>query len=133
MHEGGIWCLRARTAVDHIKAALSSDAVQWLAGSRPASVWTATIWGPIGDGGPMLGRQGHGRVRPLQGQGEAAVLSILPRSVNLLPLIVFEPEDAFSDRFAAMEQFSPVIPIVSRASKSQPVYVGDVADEVIGG
>ncbi len=66
-------------------------------------------------------------------KGEAAVRSIFPKTVILRPSIVFGPEDAFFNRFAAMAQISPVIPIVSGASKFQPVYVGDVADAVIAG
>jgi NADH dehydrogenase len=68
-----------------------------------------------------------------KGQGEEAMRAIFPRAVILRPSIVFGPEDAFFNRFAAMAQISPVIPIVSGATKFQPVHVGDVADAVIAG
>jgi NADH dehydrogenase len=58
---------------------------------------------------------------------------VFPKAVILRPSVVFGPEDAFFNRFAAMAQISPVIPIVSGASKFQPVYVGDVADAVLAG
>lgn len=64
-------------------------------------------------------------------QGEAAVRSAFPHAVVLRPSIVFGPEDNFFNRFAAMATVFPVLPIVSGATKFQPVYVGDVADAVI--
>jgi uncharacterized protein YbjT (DUF2867 family) len=66
-------------------------------------------------------------------KGEAAVREVFSKAVILRPSVVFGPEDAFFNRFAAMAQISPVIPIVSGASKFQPVYVGDVADAVLAG
>ncbi len=64
-------------------------------------------------------------------QGEAQIRTIFPNAVILRPSVVFGPEDAFFNRFAAMAQVSPVVPIVSGESKFQPVYVGDVADAVL--
>ncbi|HQT64700.1 MAG: complex I NDUFA9 subunit family protein [Acidocella sp. 20-57-95] len=64
-------------------------------------------------------------------QGEAAVRAAFPRATILRPSIVFGAEDAFFNRFAAMAAISPIIPIVSGATKFQPVYVGDVADAVM--
>jgi NADH dehydrogenase len=64
-------------------------------------------------------------------QGEAAVRAAFPRAVILRPSIVFGPEDAFFNRFAAMAGLSPIIPIVSGQTKFQPVYVADVADAVM--
>lgn len=66
-------------------------------------------------------------------QGEAAVRAVFAKAVILRPSIVFGPEDAFFNRFAAMAGLSPVIPIVSGSTKFQPVYVGDVADAVMAG
>ncbi|MCW1931163.1 complex I NDUFA9 subunit family protein [Pararhodobacter zhoushanensis] len=60
-------------------------------------------------------------------QGEAAVLEAFPNAVILRPSIIFGPEDAFFNRFAAMTRFSPILPIAGGASKFQPVYVDDVA------
>ncbi len=63
--------------------------------------------------------------------GEEAVKSARPGAVILRPSIVFGPEDAFFNRFAAMAQVLPVLPIVGGRTKFQPVYVGDVADAVM--
>jgi NADH dehydrogenase len=42
---------------------------------------------------------------------------------------VFGPEDHFFNRFAAMAQMSPALPLIGGGrTKFQPVYVGDVAD-----
>jgi NADH dehydrogenase len=66
-------------------------------------------------------------------RGEAAVLGIFPRAVILRPSVIFGPEDGFFNRFAAMAQVSPVLPVVGGGTKFQPVYVGDVADAVMAG
>jgi NADH dehydrogenase len=63
-------------------------------------------------------------------EGEAAVRAAFSRAVILRPSIVFGPEDAFFNRFAAMAGFLPVLPIVGADVKFQPVYVGDVAAAV---
>jgi NADH dehydrogenase len=68
-----------------------------------------------------------------KGEGEAAVRAVFPNAVILRPSIVFGAEDAFFNRFAAMAAISPVIPVVSGATKFQPVYVADVADAVLAG
>lgn len=60
--------------------------------------------------------------------GEAAVLEAFPDAIILRPSIVFGPEDAFFNRFAAMARISPVLPLVGGGrTRFQPVYVGDVA------
>ncbi len=64
-------------------------------------------------------------------EGEAAVRAVFPRAVILRPSIVFGPEDSFFNRFAGMATVSPVLPVVSGATKFQPVYVADVADAVL--
>jgi NADH dehydrogenase len=43
---------------------------------------------------------------------------------------VFGPEDNFFNRFAAMAQLMPFMPVIEGATRMQPVYVGDVADAV---
>ena len=60
--------------------------------------------------------------------GEEAVHGAFPSAVILRPSIVFGPEDRFFNRFGALAQFLPFMPVISGGSRMQPVYVGDVAD-----
>jgi NADH dehydrogenase len=63
--------------------------------------------------------------------GEKAVLSAAPSATILRPSIVFGPEDQFTNRFAALAQMSPMLPLIGGGlTKLQPVYVGDVAAAV---
>jgi len=63
--------------------------------------------------------------------GEAAVREIMPGAVILRPSVIFGPEDAFFNRFAAMAGLSPALPLIGGgATRFQPVYVGDVARAV---
>ena len=60
-------------------------------------------------------------------EGEAAVREIYPDAAIVRPSIVFGPEDDFFNRFAAMAQISPVLPLIGGGTtRFQPVYVGDV-------
>jgi uncharacterized protein YbjT (DUF2867 family) len=64
-------------------------------------------------------------------EGEAAVREVYPDAVILRPSIVFGPGDSFFNRFAAMAQISPVLPLIGGgATCFQPVYVGDVAKAI---
>jgi uncharacterized protein YbjT (DUF2867 family) len=64
--------------------------------------------------------------------GEAAVRAALPKAVILRPSIVFGPEDDFFNRFAALAQFVPALPLIGGGhTRFQPVYVGDVADAIM--
>ncbi len=69
----------------------------------------------------------YGRTK---GEGEAAVLAAYPRATILRPSVVFGREDQFLNRFAGLIAKLPVVPIVSPATRFQPVFVGDVADAV---
>jgi uncharacterized protein YbjT (DUF2867 family) len=61
-------------------------------------------------------------------EGEAAVRVAYPDAVIVRPSVVFGPEDDFFNRFAAMAQISPVLPLVGGGhTRFQPVFVGDVA------
>jgi NADH dehydrogenase len=63
--------------------------------------------------------------------GEKAVLSAMPTATILRPSVVFGPEDQFTNRFAALAQISPMLPLIGGGlTKLQPVYVGDVAAAV---
>jgi NADH dehydrogenase len=66
-------------------------------------------------------------------EGEAAVRAIHPDAVVLRPSIVFGPEDDFFNRFAAMAQVSPALPLIGGGeTRFQPVFVGDVGKAVAG-
>lgn len=63
--------------------------------------------------------------------GEVAVRQGFPTATILRPSVVFGAEDAFFNRFAGMARLLPFMPVVSGATRLQPVYVGDVADAVM--
>jgi NADH dehydrogenase len=72
--------------------------------------------------------QSNSRYARSKAEGERAVLEEFPGAVILRPSIVFGPEDEFFNRFAAMAQMSPFLPLIGGGqTKFQPVYVGDVA------
>jgi len=73
---------------------------------------------------------GPSRYARSKAAGEAAIRTAFPAAVILRPSIVFGPEDAFFNRFAAMARL-PLLPLVCGDSRFQPVYVGDVADAVM--
>lgn len=63
--------------------------------------------------------------------GEAAVRAAFPAATILRPSIIFGREDRFINRFAALIQMLPVVPVIGAESKFQPVFVGDVARAVV--
>ena len=64
-----------------------------------------------------------------KGEGEKAILSVLPDTVILRPSIIFGHEDRFFNRFANLARFSPFLPVIGGGeTRLQPVYVGDVAE-----
>jgi uncharacterized protein YbjT (DUF2867 family) len=67
-----------------------------------------------------------------KGEGERAVMAAFPAATILRPSVVFGREDQFFNRFAGIARFSPVVPVISGDSRFQPVFVGDVADAVMG-
>jgi NADH dehydrogenase len=73
-------------------------------------------------------RSGYGRSKAA---GEAAIAAGFPEAVILRPSIVFGAEDQFFNRFGQMARLYPVMPVISGATKFQPVYVGDVADAIM--
>ena len=61
-------------------------------------------------------------------EAEAAVRAIDPNTVVVRPSIIFGPGDGFFNRFAAMAQISPVLPLIGGGhTRFQPVYLADVA------
>lgn len=66
-----------------------------------------------------------------KGEGDNGVLEEFPQAIVLRPSIVFGPEDQFFNRFAAMAQLAPMMPLVGGGrTKFQPVFVGDVAGAI---
>ena len=63
--------------------------------------------------------------------GEIAARQAFPGATILRPSLVFGPEDAFFNRFAGMARLLPMMPVISGATRFQPVYVGDVADATL--
>ncbi len=63
--------------------------------------------------------------------GEAAVRAAFPAATILRPSVMFGAEDKFFNRFGAMAQLLPFMPVIAGGTKMQPVYVGDVADAVM--
>lgn len=81
-------------------------------------------------GADVHSRGNYGRTKAA---GEAAVLEEFPNAVILRPSIVFGPEDEFFNRFAAMAQMSPMLPLIGGGkTRMQPIYVGDVAAAIVG-
>lgn len=79
-------------------------------------------------GADRLARSGYGRSKA---EGEAAVADAFPGAVILRPSVVFGPEDAFFNRFAAMARIAPALPLIGGGrTRLQPVFVGDVARAV---
>lgn len=63
--------------------------------------------------------------------GEHAVLNAIPRADIMRPSIIFGPEDQFFNKFAAMSQYVPALPLLGGGeTKFQPVYVVDIAKAV---
>ena len=64
--------------------------------------------------------------------GENSSWAALPSATILRPSILFGPEDAFFNRFAAIARVSPFLPLVGGGlTRFQPVFVGDVAAAVV--
>jgi uncharacterized protein YbjT (DUF2867 family) len=64
--------------------------------------------------------------------GETALRAGFPAATILRPSIVFGPEDAFFNRFAALARLMPALPLIGGgATRFQPVYVGDVSDAAL--
>jgi uncharacterized protein YbjT (DUF2867 family) len=63
--------------------------------------------------------------------GEQAVRAALPAATIFRPSIVFGPEDAFFNKFAAMARVSPILPLIGGGhTRFQPVFAGDVAEAI---
>jgi len=64
-------------------------------------------------------------------EAEMAVRNVKPDAVVIRPSIVFGAGDDFLNRFAALAQMAPALPLIGGGqTKFQPVYVGDVAEAI---
>ena len=65
-------------------------------------------------------------------QGEKNIKDNFKPTVILRPSVVLGPEDKFSNTFASIAQFSPVLPLVGGGkTKFAPIYVGDVVKTIV--
>jgi NADH dehydrogenase len=67
--------------------------------------------------------------RRTKGEGEQAVRKAFPNATIIRPSLVFGPEDALTNRFAAMAGL-PFLPVIAAKRNFQPVYVRDVAKAI---
>jgi NADH dehydrogenase len=65
-----------------------------------------------------------------KGRGEGAVREAFPAATIIRPSLVFGPEDALTNRFAAMASTARSQPVVAARRLFQPVYVGDLAQAI---
>lgn len=64
--------------------------------------------------------------------GEKAVLAAVSSATILRPSVVVGPEDRFFNKFAAMAQVSPALPLVGGGkTRFQPVGVNDLAEAIV--
>lgn len=62
-------------------------------------------------------------------EGEAAVREVYPDAAIVRPSVVFGEGDGIFERFAAMAQLSPVLPLVGGGTtRFQPLFVGDLGE-----
>ena len=61
-----------------------------------------------------------------KGEGEAAVRAAFPGATILRPSIVFGAEDDFSNKFARMARWLPILPVIRGGWRLQPVHVADL-------
>ena len=59
------------------------------------------------------------------------MLAATPGAAIFRPSIIFGPNDSFFNRFAALAQVSPMLPLIGGGhTRFQPVFAGDVAEAI---
>ncbi|OZI71507.1 complex I NDUFA9 subunit family protein [Bordetella genomosp. 12] len=81
-------------------------------------------------------RQGPSMYLRSKGDGEAALAAVYAEARHagwtiLQPSVVFGPQDNFTNLFARLARWLPVLMVPGAASRVQPVYVGDVVQALI--
>lgn len=80
-------------------------------------------------GADVQARAAYARTK---GQGERAVQQAFAGATIIRPSLLIGAEDGFFNRFAAMAQLLPALPLIGGGkTKFQPVYVGDVANALV--
>jgi NADH dehydrogenase len=64
-------------------------------------------------------------------EGENKLLEHFPNGKILRPSLLYGKGDNFFGQFSDMATFSPFLPVISRSTKFQPVFVEDVAKAII--
>ena len=62
--------------------------------------------------------------------GEAEVRRLFPDAIVFRPSIVFGVDDDFFNTLGSLSRVLPIMPLMCRKTKFQPVYVGDVAEAI---
>lgn len=65
-------------------------------------------------------------------QGEAVLKAAGLDLTVLRPSVIFGPEDRFLNLFAQLQTMFPVVPLAGASTRFQPVWVGNVAQAVVG-
>ncbi|MCB2128994.1 MAG: complex I NDUFA9 subunit family protein [Rhodobacteraceae bacterium] len=64
-------------------------------------------------------------------EGEKAVSAAFPGAAILRPSVMFGAEDGLFNRFASLSRFGPILPLVGKGTRFQPVFVDDVASAAV--
>ena len=64
-------------------------------------------------------------------RGENQLLEYFPNGKILRPSLLYGKGDNFFGQFSDMAAFSPFLPVISRSTKFQPVFVEDVAKAIV--
>ena len=64
-------------------------------------------------------------------EGENKLLEYFPNGKILRPSLLYGKDDNFFGQFSDMAKISPFLPVISRSTKFQPVFVEDVAKAII--
>jgi uncharacterized protein YbjT (DUF2867 family) len=124
----GILYQRGKQRFDAVQAQGAAAIARAAAANKAKLVQFSAI------GADAASKSGYARSKAA---GEAAAREAVADAVIVRPSIVFGPEDNFFNRFAAMAQISPVLPLIGGGkTRFQPVFVGDVAaaiDAILAG